>query len=59
MISAGSTIIPSGIVAIPAEIGDTTASAWDSVKTGFQKAYNSTKDGFNQAHQWMSHKIAP
>jgi len=36
-----------------------TDSTWDSVKTGFSKAYESTKDGFNQARQWVSDKIAP
>jgi len=36
-----------------------TESTWDSVKSGFQKAYGATKDGFNQARQWMSDKIAP
>jgi chromosome segregation ATPase len=34
-------------------------STWDSVKAGFTKAYDSTKDGFNQARQWVSDKIAP
>jgi len=36
-----------------------TASTWDSVKAGCQKAYNATKDGFNEARQWVSDKIAP
>lgn len=36
-----------------------TESTWDSVKAGFTKAYDSTKDGFNQARQWVSDKIAP
>jgi ElaB/YqjD/DUF883 family membrane-anchored ribosome-binding protein len=36
-----------------------TESTWDSVKAGFQKAYGATKDGFNQARQWVSDKIAP
>jgi len=36
-----------------------TESTWDSVKTGFSKAYDATKDGFNQARQWVSDKIAP
>jgi len=26
---------------------------WDSVKAGFSKAYDATKDGFNQARQWL------
>ena len=36
-----------------------TESTWDSVQAGFTKAYDSTKDGFNQARQWVSDKIAP
>ena len=36
-----------------------TDSTWDSVKAGFSKACDSTKDGFNQARQWVSDKIAP
>jgi chromosome segregation ATPase len=36
-----------------------TESTWDSVKAGFSKAYDATKDGFNQARQWVSDKIAP
>ena len=36
-----------------------TESTWDSVKAGFTKAYDATKDGFNQARQWVSDKIAP
>jgi chromosome segregation ATPase len=36
-----------------------TESTWDSVKAGFSKAYGVTKDGFNQARQWVSDKIAP
>jgi chromosome segregation ATPase len=36
-----------------------TESTWDSVKAGFAKAYDATKDGFNQARQWVSDKIAP
>ena len=36
-----------------------TESTWDSVKSDFQKAYDATKDGFNQARQWVSDKIAP
>ena len=41
------------------EARNATESTWDSVKTGFQKAYDATKDGFNQARQWVSDKIAP
>ena len=36
-----------------------TESTWDGVKAGCQKAYDSTKDGFNTARQWLSDKIAP
>ena len=36
-----------------------TESTWDSIKAGFTKAYDSTKDGFNTARQWVSDKIAP
>ena len=41
------------------EAKNATESTWDSVKAGFAKAYDSTKDGFNQARQWVSDKIAP
>ena len=41
------------------EAKNATESTWDSVKAGFQKAYDATKDGFNQARQWVSDKIAP
>jgi cytochrome c556 len=36
-----------------------TESTWDSVKATSKKAYNELKDGFNQARQWVSDKIAP
>ncbi|MCX6923160.1 MAG: DUF2452 domain-containing protein [Verrucomicrobia bacterium] len=36
-----------------------TESTWDSVKGGFKKAYESSKEGFQQARQWVSDKIAP
>ena len=36
-----------------------TESTWDSVKAGFSKGYQATKDGFNSARQWVSDKIAP
>jgi DNA anti-recombination protein RmuC len=42
-----------------AEAQNATESTWDSVKGGFQKGYEATKDGFNQARQWVSDKIAP
>jgi chromosome segregation ATPase len=41
------------------EVKNSTESTWDSVKAGFTKAYDATKDGFNQARQWVSDKIAP
>ncbi len=41
------------------DVKNATESTWDSVKAGFSKAYNATKDGFNQARQWVSDKIAP
>jgi chromosome segregation ATPase len=41
------------------EARNATESTWDSVKAGFTKAYDATKDGFNQARQWVSDKIAP
>jgi hypothetical protein len=41
------------------EAKNATASTWDSVKAGCQKAYDATKNGFNQARQWVSDKIAP
>ena len=42
-----------------ADAQNATESTWDSVQSGFQKAYETTKDGFNQARQWVSDKIAP
>lgn len=42
-----------------ADAKNATDSTWDNVKAGFSKAYNATKDGFNQARQWVSDKIAP
>jgi ElaB/YqjD/DUF883 family membrane-anchored ribosome-binding protein len=41
------------------EAKNATESTWDSVKAGSKKAYNELKDGFNQARQWVSDKIAP
>ena len=41
------------------EAKNATESTWDSVKAGFTKAYDATKDGFNEARQWVSDKIAP
>lgn len=36
-----------------------TESAWEDVKTGTSKTYDELKDGFQQARQWVSEKIAP
>jgi septal ring factor EnvC (AmiA/AmiB activator) len=40
------------------EVRNATESTWDSVKAGSKKAYDELKDGFNQARQWVSDKIA-
>jgi chromosome segregation ATPase len=42
-----------------ADAQNATESTWDSVKAGFSKAYEATKDGFQQTRQWVSDKIAP
>ena len=41
------------------DVRNATESTWDSVKIGFKKGCEATKDGFNQARQWVSEKIAP
>ena len=41
------------------EVKNATESTWDSVRSGFKTAYVSSKDGFNQARQWVSEKAAP
>jgi hypothetical protein len=41
------------------EARNATESTWDDVKAGFTKGYAEVKDGFNQARQWVSDKIAP
>jgi Skp family chaperone for outer membrane proteins len=41
------------------EARNATESTWDDVKAGFKKGYAELKDGFNQARQWVSDKIAP
>jgi cytochrome c556 len=41
------------------EARNATESTWDSVKDGFKKAYEASKEGFQQARQWVSDKIAP
>jgi len=40
------------------EVRNATESTWDSVKAGSKKAYDELKDGFKQARQWVSDKIA-
>ena len=41
------------------EVKNATESTWDSVTAGAKKAFNELKDGFQQARQWVSDKIAP
>jgi len=41
------------------EARNATESTRDSVKGGFKKAYEASKEGFQQARQWVSDKIAP
>jgi chromosome segregation ATPase len=41
------------------EVQTATESTWESVKAGSKKAYADLKDGFNEARQWVSDKIAP
>jgi hypothetical protein len=41
------------------EAKNATESTWDSVKGGFKKGYEASKEGFQQARQWVSDKIAP
>lgn len=41
------------------DVRNSTESTWSEVKAGFKKAYGEAKDGFNNARQWMSDKIAP
>lgn len=41
------------------EAKNATESTWDEVKASFKKGYNELKDGFRQARQWVSEKIAP
>jgi len=41
------------------DVKNATESTWVSVKSGFRKAYDSSKDGFQQARQWVSDKVAP
>ena len=41
------------------EAKSATESTWDDVKAGFKKGYSELKDGFQQARQWVSEKVAP
>jgi chromosome segregation ATPase len=41
------------------EAKNTNESAWSEFKAGFKKGYNELKEGFQQARQWVSEKIAP
>lgn len=36
-----------------------TESTWKDVEAGFRQGYSDLKDGFHQARQWVSEKIAP
>ena len=42
-----------------ADASNATESTWDSVKAGSKKAYESLANGFTEARQWLSEKIAP
>ena len=41
------------------EVKNATESTWGDVKAGFWTGYSELKDGFQQARQWLSDKIAP
>jgi hypothetical protein len=41
------------------EAKNATESTWGDVKAGFTKGYGELKDGFQQARQWVSDKVAP
>ena len=41
------------------EAKNATESTWGDVKAGFKKGYSELKNGFQQARQWVSDKIAP
>ena len=36
-----------------------TESTWDDVKAGFKKGFGELNEGFQQARQWVSDKVAP
>jgi hypothetical protein len=40
-------------------VRNATESTWVSVKATSEKAFDSAKDGFQQARQWLSDKIQP
>ena len=41
------------------EARNATDSGWNDIKTGFKKGVNELKEGFQNARQWVSDKIAP
>lgn len=41
------------------EARNATESTWDDVKAAFKDGYGELKNGFDQARQWVSEKIAP
>lgn len=41
------------------EAKSATESTWRDVESSFRKGYGELKDGFHQARQWVSEKIAP
>jgi cytochrome c556 len=41
------------------KVQDATESTWSDVKAAFKKGCNEMKDGFQDARQWVSDKIAP
>jgi DNA anti-recombination protein RmuC len=41
------------------EAGNATESTWETVKATSKKGYAELKEGFTQARQWVSEKIAP
>jgi chromosome segregation ATPase len=41
------------------KVKSATESTWENVKAGFKSAFDKSKDGFNNARQWVSDKIAP
>ena len=41
------------------DVKNATESTWDNVKAGFKKGFSDLKEGFQNARQWVSDKIAP